>query len=660
MSQKIITLTIALLLAITPALTAQNFSSPPAGAPLPLDQELEAPFVDLSNAMQAYRLVNNWLEDAKVPENSFELPRISVTNLLGIRVTLRSAGETFGQGTAFRANLNTLINNPGQAYDLAPLLSLAASDAFTHTRRKIINDRIDAVAKGWINADEPTPTFEDIAADLQVDIQIAHELAEINLTGQKMPQSIYTSFAPGFHGLRLTNPSPKAGDKSEAFIWPNDVLINSVLPKDQISRLLINLGLSLHEQNKIGQPNGLDFQRFDVIQFVQPQPGLEPVNLVRGNVLLPPHGIGDQDVRNLADDITEHLQTLFTQDNQVRGDFFPVQNVYKPAFANKQQSLLASYAVLRYHRHLLGQQDTNPIIDKLADLASNTAELIAEDLVKPDAAPTSVELALALMNVIQSPRASLMGPTRDALIANLNACANPDGSYRIDADPESPRVEQPTLAFIAGALATTYEQQRTEALRVQTLTVLDHLWDQTQKNLNLSTLYWLALAHSRVDSIINPENDQQLAAALVDREQSLGNAIEKLQALQIISPPRIGPPDVIGAFELYKLPLDAAPDPSWNTAQILALTAIGLREPGMKESRDAFGWILTASLAARFIDQITFKPESTFYIPSPDRVVGAVRFRLWDNRIGIAPSAMSLIACTELLESLNTLKTQTH
>ncbi|QQE10198.1 hypothetical protein JD969_11845 [Planctomycetota bacterium] len=647
----------ALIAQVTPPLHAQPLSS---NAPLEEDMPLQAPFVDLSNAMQAYHLVSNWLLDTKVPQNNFELPRINVTNMIGIRVTLRDSGEMVGQGTALRSNIDNLVNKPGQAYDMIPLLALAARDAFTEGKRKLINERIDAVAKGWIEANDRARSFEDVAPSLQIDIQIAHELQDINLTGQSMPNAIYQNFSPGYHGLRIIKPATTTEEAIDSYIWPDEVLSHNLSPHSQITRLLTNIGSPLTDIQTIGQPNGLPFQRFDVIQFVKPQPNLAPVHLVRGNVLLPPHGIGDQDVRNLADNLIEHFQTITTSKDEVRGEYYPSQNLYKPAIASDDQALLASYAILRYHRYLLSQQDNDPITDQLADQASNVVEIIADQFVKPDSEATSVELSLALMGVLQSPRASLMGPTRDGLLRKLNEMANEDGSYRTSADPESPNVRQQSLALIAAAIASTYEQQRTEELRTQTLLVLDNLWDQTQKSLNITTLYWLALAHSRVDDIINPDQDPKLRVALVDREQALGNAIEKLLDLQINVPPRLGPADVVGAFDLYDTPLDSAPDPSWHTSQILALISVGLREPGMKESRDDFSWILSASLAARFIDQLTFKPDSTFYVQRPDQVLGGVRQSLWNNRLAIAPSAMSLLACTELLESLHELKTQTQ
>ena len=622
------------------------------------EEELMAPFVDSSNAIQAYRLVNNWLMERMVPEKNFELPRINVTNLVGIRVTLRQNGKTIGEGTSVRNDIDMVVDNPGETIDMVSLLANAARDAFSSAKGKLISDKVDAISKGWISGNSSENTFDDVADDLLIDIQMAHNLQSVNLAGLKMPESIYYSFAPGYHGLRLINPEAVGTAQGEAYVWPATALSFNVPGSLQISRMLTEMRLPLTEKKAIGQQDGLQFQKFDVIHFVKPQADLDPVLLVRGNKLLPAYGLDDNQLRDLSDRLLSYIGKLYTNEQTLRGDYLPTTNLYKPALARDDQALLACYAVLKYHQFLLDNNLNYEKADQLADEAGNIVETIAEKLAAKDAKVSPVNLSLAVMGIINSPRASVLGSLRDVLSEKLLAHMMDNGGFRNKPDEKSPYVNQPTQALAVAAVASLYKYKRTESLRMLTLKSLENLWLRAEKRPDLTALYWMANAHSQISTIINPKNEPKLRIALNDREQTIGKAIETLLGKQIIAPPENGPADVVGGFELQNIPLDAAPTPSWHTSQILALISTGLREPGMKTNHDSFGWLLAASLGARFIDQLALEPDSCYYLPNAERAVNGVRISLTNNRLSVAPSAMSLIACTELMETLQTLRSE--
>ena len=125
----------------------------------------------------------------------------------------------------------------------------------------------------------------------------------------------------------------------------------------------------------------------------------------------------------------------------------------------------------------------------------------------------------------------------------------------------------------------------------------------------------------------------------------------KLCEQQVIEPPRLGPKDVIGGFELVKGPPNSPPNPDWRTAQLLSFLATCVRQPGITQGRDSYGWLLTGALAARFLGQLMMDEPNCYYVRNHPESLGGVRLCLWDNRLPINANAMSLLAVTELQEA---------
>ncbi|WP_432798730.1 hypothetical protein [Poriferisphaera sp. WC338] len=641
----------ALLLFISPT-TAQTSDN---------DNQLEAPLVDLTSAIQSYLMVEDWLAKGAVPDNIAHENPIYTTALFGIRITLRQDGLKVAEGTVYSQDVGAFVDIPGPAVNLTALTADAARLSLHNLDEHLIDARINALAKGLITSEEKQRTITDIAPNLQIDIQLAYNLTSVNLAGQDMPKAIYYNFAPGYHGLRLTNPARAINPQSKhpygAFIWPATAIAQNMLPPSQVNRLIADLNLKLTDIPQIGQPNGLTFERFDVIHYVKPQADLQPVQLIRGNKLLPPHGIGDQEVLQIAQNLSDHIATQFAPDNRFFGTYSPTNNNYKPNYATPQQTLLTTYSVLRHQRFLETTGQTQPSTDNTADQASSIAEEIAESLINPSKPAKAVELSLALMNIIESPRTTVLGPLRSALANRLFTLQNEDGSFRTASNPEAKPVSQGAQALITAALATLHHRSPQQDLRPRVIGSLNVVWKLIADNPDIASAYWIALAHTYAADLFDASDNPKMRVAFSERQQVLGKLIEQLQSKQIIELPKNGPADIVGGFQLQTIPTGAIQNPSWHSAQVLALLSVGLREPGIKANHDGFGWILTASLAARFLDQLSFNDDSCYYTLSPDKVLGGTRQTLFDNRLPLTSSAMSLLATTELLETLEKLKT---
>jgi len=154
------------------------------------------------------------------------------------------------------------------------------------------------------------------------------------------------------------------------------------------------------------------------------------------------------------------------------------------------------------------------------------------------------------------------------------------------------------------------------------------------------------LAHLRQVSLIG--SDEQASDRIDARRKGLSRLIKQLVPRQIIAPPELGSKDVIGGFALSNRPSSAPPAPDWHSAQVLALLATSMRDPKLMSDQDELGWLLTGSLTARFLGQLMMDKPSCYYVPAMDEALGGMRLSLWDNRLSISATAMSLLALTEM------------
>lgn len=134
------------------------------------------------------------------------------------------------------------------------------------------------------------------------------------------------------------------------------------------------------------------------------------------------------------------------------------------------------------------------------------------------------------------------------------------------------------------------------------------------------------------------------------RLEVVSRVLRQLRRCQVTEP-ALGPDDVVGGVDLYSTPKQGAPCPDWRTAQALSLMTAALRHPSL-DGRHRMHLTSECALAARFLGQLMFDRPDCFYVRSPELVLGGVRRRLSDNKLGITPTAVALLAVIDLQESL--------
>src|SRR5439155_25577164 len=104
---------------------------------------------------------------------------------------------------------------------------------------------------------------------------------------------------------------------------------------------------------------------------------------------------------------------------------------------------------------------------------------------------------------------------------------------------------------------------------------------------------------------------------------------------QVVGPPREGPADVIGGFDLAVNAGSRPPAPNWSTAPVLAFLADTLADEALAPKSARVPVLVSCGLAARFLGQLMFDEPSCFYVRSKKDALGGIRPALWDNTLSL-------------------------
>ena len=77
-----------------------------------------------------------------------------------------------------------------------------------------------------------------------------------------------------------------------------------------------------------------------------------------------------------------------------------------------------------------------------------------------------------------------------------------------------------------------------------------------------------------------------------------------------------------------------------------------LKADDLTKPADKIKWMRDCQLACRFLAQLMIDEPGCYYVRGPQDAIGGVRLNLWDNKLAIWPSAMTLLALTELQEQM--------
>ena len=636
-------------------------------------QLLEAPMVDWSVARSVFQQAEKWVKDDKVERDVSSRPLL-VSGVVAVRVTLRFGGLTLATADALGN-----ADKPNTPADLREMTARATELALVkyHDARDHAIARPQPGEKSKDNAKEnvkdkdrakaPAPGAKPGHIPLEFDLQIAHSPSEILLPASASAKAVYYQFAAGHHGLRLTS---TATPPVAAMVWPGNALASNLLPDSQITQLLADAGYgpqdTINLAPKIGRDGGPRLQRLEVIHMVRPFDGQPIMLLTRGNELIPIDAVDMGTVDSMSRRLSRHLVSRIIIEGpspgSLAGTYLPTSDRYDPIEASIGDTALTAY-VLNRRAAQLGAVDANG----LEYLNLKEKARVVTDHVRKTLVPLKVNegdseaKALLMLTIIESPHLAEFKPDRDKLASALmalpqdkGALVNPNSRGRFSAEGQ---------AILLAALTALYEQTRDDKLPIIIEPALDALWASKLDTIDLvSAMPWMTQATLRLHRINLAEQTDPTARAYerqkwANRVAAMRTLSESLRKKKLVrAKPALGPVDVIGGFDLISDNTDGAPAPDWRSAQVLAFLSSIASDPEVMEGQSINQFKFDVTLSVRYLAQLMVDEPSCFYVRGARRdALDAVRLALWDNRLAVKPSAMTLLAIMELQDAMNRL-----
>ncbi len=612
---------------------------------------IDAPLVDASHALRAHRQVEDWLA---LGEASLEkADPIRVTGLFGVRMTLRIEGFEVGQGQAYRSAILSGGGawegaEAGGAVDLLPMLAQATEQAMAGVRQSLTDAQVRGLVQQRPQHEPKVLTVAEVSQRVVIELELGYGMQPVRVPADAGPDEVYARFAPSYHGLGFVGSRPG----SVSFVWPGEAIARNISPSSQVVLGLKRLSLDRSLAPGVARPDGVKLFRFQTHHLARPVSDMRPTVLIRGNADLPRFALSDHALESLGDRLVEHLFARLTSDGQVRGTYHPTSGRFEPQIAPDDQAALVCFALMRHSRYLHSARPGDLASEIFVERSLRVVTRLGlKSLEAGDAADPRV-LALVLLALVETPAGEGDKDLRDRLGARLVSLVKARGSGAGGQAPPS----DASAALMTAALGSWYAQTRQAALGEVVWAQLQHLWGG-QRPPNLSALPWLALTDELAGGVLaEADPTGKRAEALAQRRDRVAQVIGRLCQRQVIEHPVLGPDDVLGGFVLTPGPAGSPPNPDWRNAQPLMLIAIALRDPAATQDRDKLGWLLTCGYAARFTGQLMMDEVNSYYVRDRSAALGGVRMALWDNRLALAPSAMSLLAVTELQQTLWSLK----
>lgn len=614
----------------------------------------DAPAVGWADGEAAFGWAQGWVRSKDGVPDDAKLPDRAVTSLFGVYVTLRDEGRVLGRGQAIRSDIKDAIDQPGKPIQLAPLLAAATRQALDELKDKQMKRAIE------LNIADPEVleiAIQDTRNRVQLDVQLGHSLESIILPARAKDQAVFTTFAPGHHGLRLAGPLAGKAD----YAWPAIELSRNNSPPRQIFRLMDLQGYDADELPLVARADGPALQRFSVIHLVRSAPAQPMRQLTRGNVILQQQVIDNRTIAGLAERVARHLDQLITTDPRtggelVRGTYQPSLERYAPQWADARETALLSYALTRHARIALDADLAGESMQARAKRVLRLVDQLAPAAIPDNQPPKHLTAAFLLLTLCETPQRLTPDQlvTRDRIGQALLSLKHPEGGgYCIEKDSDK-RLPRASAAVVTAALASYYNNTRSKSLTKPVWDVLADLIKANENDPRVVDLLWVAHALDAAGpTLAKAQADPDTAAKTLDAwRKQLADYIELLSEQQIRSKPILGPEDVLGGFILEKLTPGTPPEPNWQSAMPTALLALGLRDTGIIPADKNFGPVLTAGLGARYLGQLIITPASAYYLRDNEPALGGVRRTLWDNTLYPDCSAITLIALAELQQTL--------
>lgn len=518
----------------------------------------------------------------------------------GACVTLRYHGETVGRGVWIAQN------------DAAePTLDLAIRDALAQAER-----RLPLPADATRSA-----ALHDLAPQLTIGLELAGELVPF------APEALADAtllISPGLEGVAV-----RLGTKLVAR-FPESFIESGATPGHTLRVLSSDISgetaLALMPLDELRQIPGLAFYRFKVTHLAQVRPGAEPEFLRRSGLHVDQRSLNSASLRTWALALAEHLAGAVSAEGELTGAWLPVQGKADDAPPGEVARGLAALAL----RHAIDHA-------RARNAPVSAPNRAFEDLVRRQDQRLTENPAL-----LDDPAAAAFWAgalAGHAAAGELGARVLGAASRTLDQGGEFTSLAPAMRAAAAWGLACLADSSQPDRETRARAIMVSLLQSAEQGDVvGLAPFIgWAQIALAR--------DQQAIGAAPVLRQT------RALMWASQLSASDTGPEaeDLAGGlvFTSGRVPL-----PSWHTARPVAMAAAMLGDPRLTTDEEFAGELMSLLSSLRFLRQLTADESGTRMYANPARAMGGVRAALWDQRMPIEATSITLIGVLDAIESL--------
>ncbi|MCE2968267.1 MAG: hypothetical protein ACK5WB_12105 [Phycisphaerales bacterium] len=567
-----------------------------------------------ADTMRAYRSIRTWVDGWGLPPRpaAGDLPIAS-----GANVALRLEGQVIAQGTRMA------LTTAGETADRAIW---------------------EAVVRTFEQADRRLPVERDVLRgerlrELGPSIALSLELAGAVVTIEpKTLDDLDAMLAPGIDGLAVRvagTPDQSASGELEA-MFPGAMLAANLAPSEAMRPLVSKATgqptLALLSPGELRERHNVTFYRFRTTHLAQPTVGVEPMFLDRGARLIGLDRVDSRaDLVAFAADLAGNLirrRYPGVEPLGLFGTHLPWTGKFDPAIASIPEQMLAYRALTMFAQ--------TPGVDP--DRARE-AMTLAEVLLRAAATPTD-ERAMAWENPVDAAAVLLaMGDPAKAPTPEvrrlIERCTETVLSAMSSRGGEA--IPQPARAFVA--LAATRIPVQADRARA----LVRDLFKGTQDDALVTHMPWLGWA----------ELDLAGSGADVPAAISL-RRMRDLVYVHQIRPDDAGAdgPDLVGGIVFTK---SRNPLPTWQAARPIAFIATMLGDPRLTAPDERSRELVRLLTSLRFLRQLQADDSTAWMQALPGSARGGIRSAPWDQRMPVDATAITLMAITESIRSLDAL-----
>lgn len=574
-----------------------------------------------ARTLAAYALVESWVRAGAVPA---EPPRADLealrdtdlpgdAPLTGAAVQLRLAGRLIGRGSDMGGGPTSLWHAAREAWaEAAPRLPRTAGaglEAEAVARETLRQVMISVELAGPPILIIPTPaTHEDVSLAL----------------------------APGLDGVAVRFGAADPGREAQtAAIFPGQMLVANMLPGAALAAAASRAGgsatLGLVPPKELVEKHGAVLMRFRVSHVAQTGPGAPPEFLDRGGRIIRTADMTAAHLRTTADRLAHHIAARLTGPDGGAAAYDPWRDAPGDAALTAADRALAAAALSAYSRLPHAGPDQIFALSVAREIEADLTQMRAT---RPLPAPEAAIVAALTVGIHD-------GAAPDAADL-LRAVYSEEAGFA----PQLPPAARAVVAYGLANLAA--RPNAPDDLRALASSAVRAIFRETPTGQLVAQMPWLGWAEVMLADAQASGGD---AAADIPAAIALRRMREQVWEHMITATDAAADEqDMIGAIIFTR---SSRPVPTWQAARPLAFIASMLADNRLTDPGEVNTELVRLLTALRFLRQLQADDTSMWLYPSRDRALGGIRDSLWNQRMPLEASALTLLAVTETLNALD-------